>query len=96
MVGVDDQLGGAIELQAAVRPEVRDIVARAARAGASSTSRSSPATTRRPTRKLAESLGMDRYFAQVLPADKADYVEQLQKEGARSASSATASTTRSP
>ena len=34
-----------------------------------------------PTRKLAESLGMDRYFAQVLPADKADYVEKLQKEG---------------
>ena len=24
---------------------------------------------------------MDRYFAQVLPADKADYVERLQKEG---------------
>ena len=31
--------------------------------------------------KLAESLGMDRYFAQVLPADKAEYVEKLQKEG---------------
>ena len=36
-----------------------------------------------PTRKLAESLGMDRYFAQVLPADKADYVEKLQKEGSK-------------
>ena len=24
---------------------------------------------------------MDRYFAQVLPADKADYVERLQREG---------------
>jgi Cu2+-exporting ATPase len=36
-----------------------------------------------PTRKLAESLGMDRYFAQVLPADKADYVERLQKEGCK-------------
>ena len=35
----------------------------------------------RPTRKLAETLGMDRYFAQVLPADKAEYVEKLQKEG---------------
>ena len=31
--------------------------------------------------RLAEQLGMDRYFAQVLPADKADYVEKLQKEG---------------
>src|SRR5262249_19761384 len=34
-----------------------------------------------PTRRLAESLGMDRYFAQVLPADKADYVAKLQAEG---------------
>src|SRR5271169_2073167 len=34
-----------------------------------------------PTRKLAAELGMDRYFAQVLPTEKADYVEKLQKEG---------------
>src|SRR5204862_7599462 len=34
-----------------------------------------------PTKKLAERLGMDRYFAGVLPADKASYVEKLQKEG---------------
>ena len=33
--------------------------------------------------KLAESLGMDRYFAQVLPADKADYVAKLQAEGCK-------------
>jgi hypothetical protein len=30
---------------------------------------------------LAAELGMDRYFAQVLPTEKADYVEKLQKEG---------------
>jgi cation transport ATPase len=30
-----------------------------------------------PTRKLAELLGMDRYFARVLPADKADHVITL-------------------
>ncbi len=34
-----------------------------------------------PTRKLAESLQMDEYFAGVLPGDKADYVERLQKQG---------------
>ena len=34
-----------------------------------------------PTKKLAESLGMDEYFAGVLPGDKADYVERLQKQG---------------
>ena len=34
-----------------------------------------------PTRKLAAELGIDRYFAQVLPTEKADYVEKLQQEG---------------
>lgn len=34
-----------------------------------------------PTRALAERLGIDRYFAEVLPQDKAKYVEQLQKRG---------------
>src|SRR6202012_4672254 len=35
----------------------------------------------KPTRRLAEHLKMDRYFAEVLPQDKARYVELLQKEG---------------
>ena len=34
-----------------------------------------------PTKKLAESLGIERYFAQVLPQDKASLVAQLQEEG---------------
>jgi Cu2+-exporting ATPase len=80
MVGVDDQLGGAIELQASVRPEVKDIVAGLRERGVKHIAIIS-GDHEAPTRKLAEELGMDRYFAQVLPADKADYVEKLQKEG---------------
>jgi Cu2+-exporting ATPase len=80
MVGVDDQLGGAIELQASVRPEVRAIVAGLRQRGIKHIAIIS-GDHEAPTRKLAESLGMDRYFAQVLPADKAEYVERLQKEG---------------
>ena len=80
MVGVDGQLGGAIELRAAVRPEVREIVAGLRQRGIKHLAIIS-GDHEAPTRKLAESLGMDRYFAQVLPADKADYVEKLQKEG---------------
>ena len=34
-----------------------------------------------PTRRLAQKLGMDRHFAEVLPQDKGRYVELLQKEG---------------
>ena len=80
MVSVDGKLGGALELQAAVRPEVRDIVAGLRQRGIKHLAIIS-GDHDAPTRKLAESLGMDRYFAQVLPADKADYVEKLQKEG---------------
>ena len=82
MVGVDDRLGGAIELQASVRPEVREIVAGLRKRGIKHIAIIS-GDHEAPTRKLAESLGMDRYFAQVLPADKADYVEKLQKEGCK-------------
>src|SRR5216683_1372794 len=80
MVAVDDELGGALELRAAIRPEVRGIV-RGLRARGIKHIAIISGDHEAPTRKLAEELGMDRYFAQVLPADKADYVEKLQKEG---------------
>jgi Cu2+-exporting ATPase len=82
MVAVDDKLGGAIELQAAVRPEVKEIIAGLRQRGIKHIAIIS-GDHEAPTKKLAESLGMDRYFAQVLPADKADYVEKLQKEGCK-------------
>ena len=80
MVGVDDQVGGAIELQAAVRPEVRGIIRGLRQRGIKHIAIIS-GDHDAPTRTLAEALGMDRYFAQVLPADKADYVAKLQAEG---------------
>lgn len=80
MVAIDQQLGGALELRAAVRPEVKEIVAGLRKRGIKHLAIIS-GDHEAPTRKLAGELGMDRYFAQVLPADKADYVEQLQKEG---------------
>jgi heavy metal translocating P-type ATPase len=80
MVAVDDELGGALELRASIRPEVRGIVQGLRERGIRHIAIIS-GDHEAPTRKLAEELGMDRYFAQVLPADKADYVEQLQREG---------------
>ena len=80
MVSVDGRLGGALELHAAVRPEVREIVQGLRERGIKHIAIIS-GDHEAPTRKLAESLGMDRYFAQVLPADKADHVIALQKEG---------------
>src|SRR5271157_559713 len=80
MVAVDDELGGALELRASIRPEVRGIVQGLRERGIKHIAIIS-GDHEAPTRRLAEELGMDRYFAQVLPADKADYVEKLQREG---------------
>jgi len=80
MIAVDNQLGGALELRASVRPEVRGIVQGLRDRDIRHIAIIS-GDHEAPTRKLAEELGMDRYFAQVLPTDKADYVEKLQREG---------------
>ncbi len=82
MVAVGDQIGGAIELRAAIRPEVGSIIRGLRDRGIKHIAIIS-GDHDAPTRKLAESLGMDRYFAQVLPADKADYVAKLQAEGCK-------------
>ena len=80
MVAVDDVLGGALELRASVRPEVPEIIRGLRKRGIKHIAIIS-GDHEAPTRRLADELGMDRYFAQVLPADKADYVEKLQQEG---------------
>jgi Cu2+-exporting ATPase len=80
MVGIDDELGGALELHASERPEAREIIAGLRQRGIKHIAIIS-GDHEGPTRKLAERLGMDRYFAGVLPADKASYVEKLQQEG---------------
>jgi heavy metal translocating P-type ATPase len=80
MVAVDGALGGAIELQAANRPEAQDVINGLRERGAKHLAIIS-GDHERPTRNLAKKLGMNRYFAEVLPQDKAKYVELLQKEG---------------
>lgn len=79
-VGVDEGYGGALELRAAVRPEAAEVIAALRARGARHLAIIS-GDHEQPTRRLAERLGMDRYFAEVLPQDKARYVEMLQKEG---------------
>jgi heavy metal translocating P-type ATPase len=80
MVGVDGALGGALELKAAQRSEAQLVIDGLRARGAQQLVIIS-GDHDRPTRNLARKLGMDRYFAEVLPQDKARYVETLQKEG---------------
>ncbi len=79
MVGVDDLLGGAIELQPTLRPEAKDVIQDLRSRGLKLAIISGD--QEEPTRRLAEELGIDQYFANTLPENKASLVEKLQAEG---------------
>jgi len=79
MIAVDDRLAGAIELQPTIRPEAGEVIARLRERGLEMVIISGD--HEEPTRRLAERVGMDRHFANVLPEGKASLVEQLQAEG---------------
>jgi heavy metal translocating P-type ATPase len=80
MVAVNRQLIGAIELQSVVRSEVKQLVANLRQHGIKHLAIVS-GDHKQPTKKLAEELGMDDYFYDILPQQKANIVEQLQKQG---------------
>jgi heavy metal translocating P-type ATPase len=79
MVGIDDKLAGAIELQPTIRPEAAEIVQNLLGRGLDIYVISGD--QEEPTRKLTETLGIPHYFANTLPENKAAMVEQLQSEG---------------
>jgi len=78
-VAIDSQLAGAIELMPTIRPEAKEIVRELRKRNMSIYIISGD--HEKPTRKLAEALGIDDYFAEVLPQDKASLIEQLQQSG---------------
>ncbi len=71
---------GAIELKPTIRPEAEAVVRGLRERGIQSTYIIS-GDHEAPTRKLAYDLGIDHYFAETLPEDKATLIEQLQQEG---------------
>ena len=80
LVALDNQVIGAIELHATVRPEAKAIISQLRqRLSASMYIISGDQET--PTRKLAEKLGIDHYFAETLPENKADLIGKLQEKG---------------
>lgn len=80
LVALDSHVVGAIELKPTVRPEAKAIIQGLRERGVKSTYIIS-GDHEAPTRKLAEDLGIDHYFAETLPEDKANLIEQLQQEG---------------
>jgi Cu2+-exporting ATPase len=79
MIAIDGELAGAIELRSTVRPEAMSIIRQLQERQLELVIISGDHEG--PTRQLAQQLGIERYFAQVLPEDKAKLVEQLQQEG---------------
>ncbi len=79
-VAIGDKLAGVLELRASQRAEAQEIIDGLRKRGIKQMAIIS-GDHDKPTRALAERLGMDRYFAEVLPQDKARFVELLQKEG---------------
>ena len=79
LVAIDNHLAGAIELHPTIRPEATSMIQQFKDRGVDLVIISGDHEG--PTRQLANQLGIDRYFAQVLPEDKAILVAQLQDEG---------------
>ncbi len=80
VVAINNQVGGAIELQTVLRPEVTKVLEQLRQTGVKHLAIVS-GDHKLPTQKLAESLGMDSYYYDITPENKADIVEQLQKAG---------------
>ncbi len=78
-VAIDQQLAGAIELRPTIRPEAKEVIRTLRTHGKSLVIISGDQEA--PTRRLAQELGIDNYFANTLPENKATLVQQLQEEG---------------
>jgi Cu2+-exporting ATPase len=80
-VAFEDKLAGAIELRPTLRPEANEVVQKLKNLGLTLYIISGDQAA--PTQALASELGIDHYFAEVLPQDKSGMVQKLQKEGRR-------------
>ncbi|MCB0079425.1 MAG: HAD-IC family P-type ATPase, partial [Caldilineaceae bacterium] len=78
-VAVDGRLAGAIELHATLRPEAEQIIAQLKARKLKLYILSGD--HQEPTKRLATQLGIDDYMAELLPQEKAEWVQQLQAEG---------------
>lgn len=78
-VAVAQQLVGIIQLIPTIRPEAHDVVAYLKARGL--TTYIISGDREEPTRRLAQELGIDYYFAETLPEHKAELIVALQNEG---------------
>lgn len=77
-IALNEDLVGAIELYPTIRPEAKRIIAQLKQRGLSIYIISGD--HEKPTQKLAKKLGIDHYFSETLPEQKADLIKQLQQQ----------------
>lgn len=80
ILAIDGIVKGAIEIHSQIRPEVYQVIKQLRQHGIKYMAIVS-GDREQPTKKLAEKLGMDGYFYDFLPQDKATLIEKLQQEG---------------
>lgn len=78
-IAVDNTLAGVLELQPRIRPETREIIRYLKAQNISLTIISGD--HEQPTRQLAQKLGIDQYYAETLPDQKAALVKELRDSG---------------
>jgi P-type E1-E2 ATPase len=80
LVAIDGEVAGALELHTTIRPEAKRII-QGLRQRQITSMYIISGDHEVPTRRLAETLGIDHYFAETLPENKGALIEQLQREG---------------
>jgi P-type Cu2+ transporter len=78
-VAVDEESSGLVAVADAIKPSARDTLQRFKEMGIEAVMITGD--NKRTAEAVARELAIERVFAEVLPADKARYVEQLQREG---------------
>jgi Cu2+-exporting ATPase len=80
-VAIDSRLIGAVELCPTVRPEAKKVIEQLQQFPNIKSIYIISGDDETPTKKLAGELGIENYFAETLPENKGDLIEQLQNEG---------------
>jgi Cu2+-exporting ATPase len=78
-VAINNQVEGAIELHATIRSEAKEVIRTLQELNLNVYIISGD--NEKPTQQLADELGIEQYFAEILPKNKADIIDQLQQEG---------------
>lgn len=78
-IAVDDSLAGVLELQPCIRPETKEIISYLKARNISLYIISGD--HEQPTRLLAKELGIDHYYAETLPDQKAQLIKELRDSG---------------